>query len=95
MDTLLMDDLRMREKSTMADGGLVSMDRMLAVTLVTEKVITLAMMAVATFLFGMLPLKLFAQLRNNPDVTSRIRLILICLHITIALSFCRNLGGVL
>ena len=38
MDTLLMDDLRMREKSTMADGGLVSMDRMLAVTLVTEKV---------------------------------------------------------
>merc|ERR1719347_1361127 len=68
-----MDDLRMREKSTMADAGLVSMDRMLAVTLVTEKVITLATMAVATFLFGMLPLKLFAQLRNNPDVTSRIR----------------------
>ena len=31
-------------------------------------------MAVATFLFGMLPLKLFSQLRNNPDVTSRIRL---------------------
>ena len=38
MDTLVMDDLRMREKSTMADAGLVSMDRMLAVTLVTEKV---------------------------------------------------------
>ena len=38
MDTLVMDDLRMREKSTMADTGLVSMDRMLAVTLVTEKV---------------------------------------------------------
>ena len=55
----------------------------------------MAMMAVATFLFGMLPLKLFAQLRNNPDVTSRIRLILICLQITIALSFWRNLGGVL
>merc|ERR1719347_2379125 len=68
-----MDDLRMREKSTMADAGLISMDRMLAVTLVTEKVITLATMAVATFLFGMLPLKLFSQLRNNPDVTSRIR----------------------
>ena len=35
--------------------------------------ITLFSMAVATFLFGMLPLKLFSQLRNNPDVSSRIR----------------------
>jgi len=51
----------------------VSVDQMLGVTLVTEKVITLFSMAVATFLFGMLPLKLFSQLRNNPDVTSRIR----------------------
>ena len=30
-------------------------------------------MAVITFLFGMMPLKLFSQLRHNPDVTSRIR----------------------
>jgi len=52
---------------------LSSEDQMLGVTLVTEKVITLISMAVATFFFGMLPLKLFSQLRNNPDVTSRIR----------------------
>jgi len=50
-----------------------TVDQMLRVTLVTEKVITLFSMAVATFLFGMLPLKLFSQLRNNPDVSSRIR----------------------
>merc|ERR1740137_482605 len=30
-------------------------------------------MTVITFLFGMMPLKLFSQLRHNPDVTSRIR----------------------
>merc|ERR1719350_2327234 len=45
----------------------------LGLTLVTEKVITLFMMAAVTFLCGMLPLKLFSQLRNNPDVSSRIR----------------------
>jgi len=43
------------------------------VSMVTEKVITLLAMAVITFLFGMMPLKLFSQLRHNPDVTSRIR----------------------
>merc|ERR1719394_1382833 len=42
-------------------------------TLYTEKVITLFSMTFITFLFGMLPLKLFSQLRNNTDVTSMIR----------------------
>jgi len=46
---------------------------LLGLTLVTEKVITLFTMAAVTFLCGMLPLKLFSQLRNNPDVSSRIR----------------------
>lgn len=45
----------------------------LGVSMVTEKVITLFAMIVITFLFGMMPLKLFSQLRHNPDVTSRIR----------------------
>jgi len=45
----------------------------LGVSMVTEKVITLCAMIVITFLFGMMPLKLFSQLRHNPDVTSRIR----------------------
>jgi len=45
----------------------------LGVSMVTEKVITLLAMTVITFLFGMMPLKLFSQLRHNPDVTSRIR----------------------
>lgn len=45
----------------------------LGVNLLTEKVITLLSMAVITFLFGMLPLKLFTQLRHNPDIDSRIR----------------------
>jgi len=65
-------------KLEMEESGLmvprpIMVDQTLGVTLVTEKVITLFSMAVATFLFGMLPLKLFSQLRNNPDVTSRIR----------------------
>jgi len=42
-------------------------------SMVTEKVITLLAMTVITFLFGMMPLKLFSQLRRNPDVSSRIR----------------------
>eukprot|EP00092_Neocalanus_flemingeri_P035308 GFUD01038417.1.p1 GENE.GFUD01038417.1~~GFUD01038417.1.p1 ORF type:complete len:375 (-),score=91.03 GFUD01038417.1:237-1361(-) len=45
----------------------------LGVSMLTEKVITLLAMTVITFLFGMMPLKLFSQLRHNPDVTSRIR----------------------
>lgn len=45
----------------------------LGVSMVTEKVITLLAMTVITFLFGMMPLKLFSQLRHNPDVSSRIR----------------------
>jgi len=43
------------------------------ITLYTEKVITLFAMTIITFLFGMLPLKLFSQLRNNTDVSSMIR----------------------
>jgi len=43
------------------------------ISLYTEKLITLFSMAVVTFLFGMLPLKIFSQLRNNTDITSRIR----------------------
>jgi len=46
---------------------------LVGVSMVTEKVITLLAMTVITFLFGMMPLKLFSQLRHNPDVSSRIR----------------------
>lgn len=55
------------DNSTMAPVGL------LGVSLVTEKLITLFAMATITFLFGMLPLALFAQLRNNTDPSSKIR----------------------
>ena len=37
------------------------------------QLITLFAMATITFLFGMLPLALFAQLRNNTDPSSKIR----------------------
>ena len=45
----------------------------LGVGLMTEKVITLFAMTAITFLFGMLPVKLFSQLRHNHDHQSRIR----------------------
>jgi len=56
------------------------------VSMVTEKVITLLAMTVITFLFGMMPLKLFSQLRHNPDVSSRIRWRLL-------ISFCSCFAG--
>lgn len=46
---------------------------LLGVSLMTEKVITLLAMTAITFLFGMLPLKLFSQLRHNDDLGSRTR----------------------
>jgi len=55
------------------ETGQDMIERSLGVSMVTEKVITLLAMAIITFLFGMMPLKLFSQLRHNPDVTSRIR----------------------
>jgi len=58
------------------------------VGLVTAKVITLFTMAVITFIFGMLPLKLFSQVRNNPDSCSRFRWKLV-----MSFSFCFA-GGV-
>jgi len=45
----------------------------LGLSMVTQKVITLLAMTIITFLFGMMPLTLFSQLRHNPDVTSRSR----------------------
>jgi len=53
--------------------NMAMVDGQLGVSMVTEKVITLLAMTVITFLFGMMPLKLFSQLRHNPDVSSRIR----------------------
>ena len=44
---------------------------LLGASLYTEKIITLLAMAVVTFLCGMLPLKLFTQLRHNSDPVSR------------------------
>ena len=44
---------------------------LLGESLYTEKMITLMAMAVVTFLCGMLPLKLFTQLRHNSDPASR------------------------
>lgn len=55
------------------------------VSLLADKLITLFAMAAITFLFGMLPLKLFAQLRST-DVVSRIRWRMI-------ISFCSCFAG--
>jgi len=41
--------------------------------MVSEKIIVMLTMLVITFLFGMLPLKLFSTVRSNTDVTGRIR----------------------
>ena len=49
------------------------MQTMLGEGLYTEKMLTLFSMLVITFLCGMLPLKLFSQLRRNPDLSSRTR----------------------
>lgn len=46
---------------------------MVGMGLGTEKVISLLMMTSITFLCGMIPLRIFSQLRDNADVTSRIR----------------------
>jgi len=49
------------------------------VSMVTEKVITIFSMLATTLLFGLLPLKLFSQLRYNNDVRTRMRLrLMIC-----------------
>lgn len=45
----------------------------LKATLLNEKLIVMFTMLVVTFLFGMLPLKLFSSVRDNTDLTSRIR----------------------
>lgn len=45
----------------------------LGVNLFTEKIIVMISMAVVTFLFGMIPIKLFSTLRNNTDSVSRQR----------------------
>lgn len=45
----------------------------LGVSLVTEKLIVTLGMFATTFVFGMIPLKLFSTVRENPDVTARIR----------------------
>jgi len=42
-------------------------------TLLYEKLVVMFTMLVVTFLFGMFPLKLFSSVRDNTDVTSRIR----------------------
>ena len=52
-------------------GTLASSQGLLGVSLMTEKVITLLSMTAITFLFGMLPIKLFSQLRHNHDSNSR------------------------
>ena len=46
---------------------------LLGVTLVTEKIIVLLSMAAVTFVFGMVPLKLFSVVRDNTDIAARIR----------------------
>lgn len=43
------------------------------VNLYTEKIIVMISMAVVTFLFGMMPIKLFSAVRNNTDEASRQR----------------------
>jgi len=58
----------------------------MGVSMVTEKVITLFSMAATTFLFGLLPLKLFSQLRHDSNVNSRLRLRLI-------ISYCSCFAG--
>jgi len=45
----------------------------LGVSLMTEKIITMFAMTAITFLFGMLPIKLFSQVRHNHDAQSRMR----------------------
>lgn len=42
-------------------------------SMLAEKIIVMLTMLVVTFLFGMLPLKLFSTVRSNTDVTARIR----------------------
>lgn len=57
-------------------SGMTVMDAltgMLGMGLGTEKVISLLMMTSITFLCGMLPLRIFSQLRDNEDISSRIR----------------------
>jgi len=50
----------------------VTHGRLVGVSLTTEKVLTILAMTAITFLFGMLPLKLFSALRhNNNDASSR------------------------
>ena len=41
--------------------------------LLYEKLIVMFSMLVVTFLFGMMPLKIFSSVRDNTDVTARIR----------------------
>jgi len=49
------------------------MDAQIKKKLLSEKIIVMVTMLVVTFLFGMIPLKLFSAVRHNTDVTSRIR----------------------
>ena len=69
----LSGSLSVIEDSRMIVSPSVEQMGLLGVSLMTEKVITLLGMTAITFLFGMLPLKLFSQLRHNDDVVSRSR----------------------
>lgn len=74
MDARNLSDLEgVADSSNMFTEPTFEKTGMLGVSLVTEKLITLFAMTAITFLFGMLPLKLFSQLRHNDDVMSRIR----------------------
>ena len=70
---LMFEHCRMKIDSTTVSTTVMDQTGLLGVSLVTEKVITLLAMTVITFLFGMLPLKLFSQLRHNDDPVSRNR----------------------
>ncbi|XP_023322722.1 zinc transporter ZIP1 isoform X3 [Eurytemora carolleeae] len=48
-------------------------EKMGAKALISEKIIVMVSMFAVTFLFGLIPLKLFSAVRENTDVTSRIR----------------------
>jgi len=56
----------MAEPSTIDEANMKS-------ELLYEKLIVMFSMLVVTFLFGMLPLKIFSSVRDNTDVTARIR----------------------
>lgn len=63
-----------QDMSTTTIPNLAStMDAQIKKKLLNEKIIVLVSMLIVTFLFGMIPLKLFSAVRQNTDTTSRIR----------------------